>query len=152
LSNGKITSPPKVISSASSNREVHGRSRDPRDNQFRWAPRDVYFHLCVYTKNLLISDPKKFFEKIYLAKSKLIEGSIPNVSKSGYAKHAVQNFENMSFTKSLFKNLEMIGQVDCKFIAVLEKTKKLILLFDQHAVHERVRLEQLCESRHALCL
>jgi DNA mismatch repair ATPase MutL len=83
-----------------------------------------------------------------LAKSKLIEGSIPNVSKSGYAKHAVQNFENMSFTKSLFKNLEMIGQVDCKFIAVLEKTKKLILLFDQHAVHERVRLEQLCESRH----
>jgi DNA mismatch repair ATPase MutL len=113
---------------------------------------DHHVMWCVFTKNLSISDPKKFFEEIYLAKSKLIEGSIPNVSKSGYAKHAVQNFENMSFTKSLFKNLEMIGQVDCKFIAVLEKTKKLILLFDQHAVHERVRLEQLCESRHALCL
>lgn len=52
----------------------------------------------------------------------------------------------MSFTKNLFMNLEVIGQVDKKFIATLDKTKNLILLFDQHAVHERVRLEELSQS------
>ncbi|KAJ3648441.1 hypothetical protein Zmor_020245 [Zophobas morio] len=87
-------------------------------------------------------DPKKFFEEIYLEKSKLIENSIPNITKC--ARH--RGFENMSFTKSIFKNLEVIGQVDNKFIAALEKTKNLVLLFDQHAVHERVRLEELSES------
>ncbi|XP_044263652.1 DNA mismatch repair protein MLH3-like isoform X2 [Tribolium madens] len=86
-------------------------------------------------------DPKKFFEEIYLEKSKMIEGEIPNA----FSKH-VKDFENISFTKDLFKNIEIIGQVDCKFIAVWEKTRNLIVLFDQHAVHERVRLEELSEG------
>ncbi|RZC27690.1 uncharacterized protein BDFB_000738 [Asbolus verrucosus] len=89
-------------------------------------------------------DPKTFFEEIYMEKSKLIENAVPNVSRSALAKREI--FENMSFTKEVFKNLDVIGQVDHKFIAVLERTKNLILLFDQHAVHERVRLEQLLEG------
>lgn len=90
----------------------------------------------------MILDPKTFFEEIYLEKSKLIEGEIPNA----YTKY-VKDFENISFTKKLFKNVEVIGQVDCKFIAVLEKSRNLIVLFDQHAVHERVRLEELSEGK-----
>ncbi|GIX85255.1 DNA mismatch repair protein Mlh3 [Caerostris extrusa] len=54
------------------------------------------------------------------------------------------------FTQNSLNNLKVIGQVDCKFIACIIqdfcenfKDKNLLVLFDQHAVHERVRLEEL---------
>ncbi|GBL96905.1 DNA mismatch repair protein Mlh3 [Araneus ventricosus] len=57
------------------------------------------------------------------------------------------------FTQNCFNNLKVIGQVDCKFIACImedlsnnTKNEKLLILFDQHAVHERVRLEELFED------
>ncbi|EFA06563.2 hypothetical protein TcasGA2_TC009474 [Tribolium castaneum] len=86
-------------------------------------------------------DPKKFFDEIYVEKSRLIESEVPNA----YNRH-VKDFENISFTKDLFKNVDIIGQVDCKFLAVWERTRNLVVLFDQHAVHERVRLEELSEG------
>ncbi|KFM75628.1 DNA mismatch repair protein Mlh3, partial [Stegodyphus mimosarum] len=57
------------------------------------------------------------------------------------------------FSKSTLQTLQVIGQVDCKFIAcVLQdfnngcNDQMLLALFDQHAVHERIRLEELSEE------
>lgn len=83
---------------------------------------------------------------MYLENSKMFEAQIPNVNKSGLSKHCAHIFEGMSFTKKLFENIEVIGQIDLKFIASVERSKNLLILFDQHAVHERVRLEMLNEG------
>lgn len=54
--------------------------------------------------------------------------------------------------------LQVLGQLDKKFIAceitytssdpTLHKVSEIIVLFDQHAVHERVRLETLTEENY----
>lgn len=93
--------------------------------------------VLVYIKKF--SDPKKFFEEIYLEKSKSLHGIVPSVTK--------KHMECMSFSKNLFKYLETIGQVDKKFIVAYDTSKDLVLLFDQHAVHERVRLEELMNGK-----
>ena len=58
----------------------------------------------------------------------------------------------MRFRMDLFDKIRVLGQVDKKFIAVVAKdlnisngttSKDILLLFDQHAVHERIRLEKL---------
>ncbi|KAJ8925945.1 hypothetical protein NQ315_009797 [Exocentrus adspersus] len=93
-----------------------------------------------YIKN---NDPKTFFEEMYKEKLNSFESCIPTAvrcKKPGALKNP------MVFDKLLFDNFKVIGQVDKKFIAVVETTKRLLVLFDQHAVHERVRLEELLKS------
>jgi len=65
---------------------------------------------------------------------------------------------HVNFKHDLFDKLTLVGQVDKKFIAMsMNKNldpsadnpdKELLLLFDQHAVHERVRIEQLLEEHY----
>ena len=59
------------------------------------------------------------------------------------------------FRQELFDKIHVLGQVDRKFIAVVGKSvntstssnnnsiTNILVLFDQHAVHERIRLENL---------
>ncbi|KRZ87259.1 DNA mismatch repair protein Mlh3 [Trichinella sp. T8] len=65
----------------------------------------------------------------------------------------VKSFEEIKICKETMKNISVIGQYDCKFVicrATVESKQNdrtgLLLLFDQHAVSERVRLEQLLKE------
>lgn len=60
------------------------------------------------------------------------------------------------FKRSMFRGLSVIGQVDKKFIAATmphdgdgsgRNSSRLFVLFDQHAVHERIRLETLIKGQ-----
>ncbi|KAF4522228.1 hypothetical protein B566_EDAN009072 [Ephemera danica] len=59
-----------------------------------------------------------------------------------------QVLHNFKFSKDMFENFKVLGQWDNKFILTVmrvpnEQEPHLLVLFDQHAVHERVRLERL---------
>ena len=62
------------------------------------------------------------------------------------------------FGHNLFENIRVLGQVDKKFIAAIgenlnandsneKNDRSVLLLFDQHAVHERIRLENLIRGQ-----
>ncbi|CAH0550030.1 unnamed protein product [Brassicogethes aeneus] len=85
-------------------------------------------------------DPKTFFDILYQEKTKLFESGIQTANLIPKHLKAV-NFK--VFQKDVFKNLTVIGQIDKKFIATLDNKDKLLIIFDQHAVHERIRLENL---------
>ena len=62
------------------------------------------------------------------------------------------------FKRSMFQGLSVVGQVDKKFIAATmpheggdrSRSGNLLVLFDQHAVHERIRLETLIKGQPLL--
>lgn len=80
---------------------------------------------------------------MYKEKLNSMENCIPTAVHS--KKHSDLNYP-ISFDKTFLSKVTVIGQVDKKFIAALEETKHLLVLFDQHAVHERIRLEELLEG------
>ncbi|XP_063827115.1 uncharacterized protein LOC135076619 [Ostrinia nubilalis] len=53
---------------------------------------------------------------------------------------------SLTFSAESLKNAKVLGQIDNKFIASIMKGKtdqsEFLVLFDQHAVHERIRLEE----------
>ena len=46
-------------------------------------------------------------------------------------------------------NAKVLGQIDNKFIAIITQ-KNFLMLLDQHAVDERIRLEKLLERKYLL--
>lgn len=52
----------------------------------------------------------------------------------------------MSFSRKMFDSLEVVGQLDQKFLVVHEKSENLLVLFDQHAVDERIRVERFLKG------
>ncbi|XP_063679849.1 uncharacterized protein LOC134815265 [Bolinopsis microptera] len=54
------------------------------------------------------------------------------------------------FDKSVFDGIQVIGQIDEKFIGCVSSEGMLILV-DQHAAHERVRLECMLDTVHKNC-
>lgn len=76
--------------------------------------------------------------------------SIKKISKTAIKVYNLTQPHSMS--KTDLNHAKVIGQVDCKFIACLIpkiekfKARDLIVLFDQHAVHERICLEKLIED------
>lgn len=55
-----------------------------------------------------------------------------------------------SLKVEMFSTVRLIGQLDKKFILAMVEDEKLLVIFDQHAVHERIRLEKLCEGTFVL--
>lgn len=92
---------------------------------------------------------KQFFDDLYREKSKQFDRLIPNASVNTLQRGIVKIYNNLeaeSITKDIFEDLTIIGQWDNKFIIALVKKKGMMILFDQHAVHERIRLENLLEG------
>lgn len=83
-----------------------------------------------------------------------MQDSLPSVvdnSTSRVLRHS--NFDkiynSVSFTKSALKDIEVLGQVEKQFLPCILRDsteEKALVLIDQHAAHERVRLEKLLKQ------
>ena len=53
--------------------------------------------------------------------------------------------DDLAFSKSDIESVQLLSQIDKKFLCCILKVERelILVLFDQHAVHERIRLEQL---------
>ncbi|KAK5648901.1 hypothetical protein RI129_003793 [Pyrocoelia pectoralis] len=91
----------------------------------------------------------QFFDQLYNEKCKQFDTTIQNVSVSAFSRSMIKTCNHLQtqyFTKDIFMDITIIGQLDRKFIVTFCKSKELIILFDQHAVSERVRLENLLKD------
>ncbi|XP_019875543.2 DNA mismatch repair protein MutL [Aethina tumida] len=99
--------------------------------------------LLKWENYLQYQDPKIFFQKLYEEKAKLFEDDIPTADA---IPKSLRSANGKTFQKDVFKFLQVIGQIDKKFIAAIDTRDKLLIIFDQHAAHERLRLEYLEEN------
>ncbi|KAL1501864.1 hypothetical protein ABEB36_007109 [Hypothenemus hampei] len=91
-------------------------------------------------RDVTLSELKLFFEEVYRNKTKMFDSNIPKIQSN------VLFSNSITFSAKSFENIRVIGQVDKKFIAALDKSINLLLLFDQHAVHERILVEKLSKA------
>lgn len=100
------------------------------------------FFLFLLHHNVYFSDYRSFFDELYRQKAREFEGNmqtIPTVSKA--------SFETMiTFSQDILNDVSVVGQIDKKFIAVVTGEEKRLVFFDQHAVHERIRVEKLLKG------
>ncbi|KAF5297119.1 hypothetical protein FQA39_LY02699 [Lamprigera yunnana] len=95
------------------------------------------------------SDAKQFFEELYKEKTKQYQDCVPNASLTSLPKFMLKLFNNVharSYSKEVFHDLVVIGQWDKKFIVTFYEPKQLVIVFDQHAVSERICLEKLLKE------
>ncbi|XP_041468883.1 uncharacterized protein LOC121418804 [Lytechinus variegatus] len=85
-----------------------------------------------------------------------VSEGFPNVDVKFQAK-VLASLNPCQFTKAMFTSMKVLGQLDKKFIACLvnsdyEKNPagepNLLILVDQHAAHERIRLEMLTQDAY----
>ncbi|KAK6182873.1 hypothetical protein SNE40_010459 [Patella caerulea] len=77
-----------------------------------------------------------------------VNAEVQHTSRPGLKSY--QSLHQIIFTKDMLSCMQVLGQVDIKFIACLISTPSntsttapnLLVMMDQHAAHERVRLEQ----------
>ncbi|XP_045523799.1 DNA mismatch repair protein MLH3-like [Pieris brassicae] len=106
---------------------------------------DEYYKDAIY---------ENFAEKV-MANAQIFEPTIQNVNDTNTndgVKNNKMRKENadLMFDAESIKNAKVFAQVDCKYIVTIlpgkaiSKNAKLnyLVLFDQHAVHERIRLEK----------
>ncbi|XP_015923493.1 DNA mismatch repair protein Mlh3 [Parasteatoda tepidariorum] len=96
----------------------------------------------------------KWENPMFEVPSEAVSAEDPKILQSLSHMYIINSYR---FTKATLKSLKVIGQVDCKFIACLlddfnevNEDQKLLALFDQHAVHERIRLEELVKELYEL--
>ena len=129
--------------------------------------------ICLESENLC-SSSKEEFEEVVSKTLELWNNPVFGVSRETTLEAHVsktiplgrqfyKSYNSVHFQKDVFSTLEVLGQVDSKFIACLCKVKiscienennsvenskcnalmRFLVLIDQHAAHERVRLEDL---------
>ena len=71
----------------------------------------------------------------------------PYCKKVKLEKITLKSICDIQFDKSIFndENIRIINQFHSKFIACFLKKEHFIVMFDQHAVHERIRYEKLIQ-------
>ncbi|XP_069680721.1 uncharacterized protein [Periplaneta americana] len=82
------------------------------------------------------------------------EKPVPNACVREMPRNIVKVYNSVfpyTFTKDMLPKFKVLGQLDNKFIVTLlgpwsGKNMNVIVLFDQHAVHERIRLESLMKE------
>ncbi|XP_045496292.1 DNA mismatch repair protein Mlh3-like isoform X2 [Colias croceus] len=99
---------------------------------------------------------KKFAESV-VETAKVFEPKIQNVNEikttrdiNKFNNKIIKDKADLVFDAKSLKQAKVFGQVDCKFIATITHGKiassdtysDFLVLFDQHAVHERIRLEK----------
>lgn len=81
------------------------------------------------------------------------EKSIPNLNAKMVPKKLMAGLNNFTLSKECFDKLTVISQWDNKFIVtkvLIGENQYKLVLFDQHAVHERIRLENLLKGENYL--
>ncbi|KAL7674311.1 hypothetical protein ACOME3_000590 [Neoechinorhynchus agilis] len=99
------------------------------------------------TRVFKLNEHQKEIDEIFKNDEQLPKGAMCTVDMD-YAikKFAGTNTNVTDFMKARFSKLIPVGQVDRKFIAcvsVESATERLLILIDQHACHERIRMEDL---------
>lgn len=94
-------------------------------------------------------DSEKFFNDLYSQK-KYFETEIPNASAYTLPKKVSAVLQKHTFTKNCLQNATVLNQWDSKFIVtkICLNNSDVLVLFDQHAVHERIRLEKLLKGKY----
>ncbi|KAK9873912.1 hypothetical protein WA026_002264 [Henosepilachna vigintioctopunctata] len=99
-----------------------------------------------WEKYLKENDPRTFFHELYKKKRNDYETEVPDVYSSKISRSMAAITGEYKYSKALFDDLEVIGQLDLKFIATIDRKQNNLIMFDQHAVHERIRLESLVKE------
>ncbi|KAL4238879.1 DNA mismatch repair protein [Mactra antiquata] len=99
------------------------------------------------------SDLESWFKNLDVITDKMCTS---NVLHTDQPSNLVKKLHACRFSKQALKSVKVLGQVDKKFIACLIDTesslytdtenKTMFILIDQHAAHERIRLEILTEE------
>ncbi|XP_071453808.1 DNA mismatch repair protein Mlh3-like [Hetaerina americana] len=87
--------------------------------------------------------------KKLISETEILSARVENQSKTFVT--VFNLIQPCTFSKEVLSHVKMIGKLDCKFIVAKvslgnEKVSNTIVLFDQHAVHERIRLERLTKE------
>lgn len=85
-------------------------------------------------------DLVSFFNELYRQKAKQFERTVPKILPTKLNSRT-------TFSRHIFDEIDLLSQVDKKFIATVDKQRKQLYFFDQHAVHERIRVEMLFKGK-----
>lgn len=110
---------------------------------------EIYEPTVQNVEDLATEDIHKFKIKVHKDNTSLFFDEI-SLKEARVRWQCVQWLTLIIFWYFTNNTLQVLNQVDCKFIAAIMKgrsrecqtLKDYLILFDQHAVHERIRLEK----------
>lgn len=110
---------------------------------------EIYEPTVQNVEDLATEDIHKFKIKVHKDNTSLFFDEI-SLKEARVRWQRVQWLTLIIFWYFTNNTLQVLNQVDCKFIAAIMKgrsrecqtLKDYLILFDQHAVHERIRLEK----------
>lgn len=113
-------------------------SQNSKENLYKLLTESLESEL----KTVKWTNAKNDFDNAYKLKAKHLESVIPMIYDKLFNKFN-KRVNDIKFDKKLLQEVEILGQLDCKFIIGFIKSMELLVIFDQHAIDERIRLESL---------